>query len=419
MSSATRIDRQNADAESQRLAALARYDILDTPPEPAFERIARLVELVFGVQSSAVSLIDAHRQWIKASRGVPVREAALDDTFCRITLRRNEALVVPDLSLDQRFRDNPFVTGETAIRFYAGVPIRTADGHTIGTVCAMDQRPRPFSERDVMILTELAEIVMNEIELRQLATTDGLTGLSTRRAFKEEAERFLALARRHRTALSVVCFDIDHFKTVNDTHGHAAGDAVLKAVAETAARTPRESDLLGRLGGEEFALLVPGADAGSSIAIAEKLRQRIAALSFAHIAPGLRVTASFGVAGLDPDRDDLEALLAKADVALYEAKRSGRDRVTTFKSEAAPSLPVTDRQRQLSPGKLVLSGSDADAGEAVDCTIRAVWDEGAEVQVSAPDRLPERLTLVLPGLDTSWPARILSRRGGRIELGFC
>lgn len=402
------------DAESRRLAALARYDILDTPPEPAFERIAHLVQLVFGVPTSAVSLIDAHRQWIKAARGVDAAEFPVRDTFCNVTLRSEEPLVVPDLALDPRFKDNPFVLGELAVRFYAGMPIRTPDGHNIGTVCAMDQSPRDFSTRDLEILKELAQIVMNELELRRLASTDGLTGLSTRRAFKEEAERFVSLARRHRTALSLIAFDIDHFKAINDTYGHAVGDQVLKAVAEVAESTPRQSNLLGRLGGEEFALLVPGADATSSEAIAEKLRQHIESLVFPGSNPPIRVAASFGVAGIDPGRDDLESLMVKADEALYDAKRAGRNRVMAWRGTTTATTRVIERRRVLRAGRLVFN----DRQSTMDCTVRALWDEGAEVQVSQTTGLPEEVTLEIPSAGTVWPGKITLRRAGSVEISF-
>ena len=401
------------DEETLRLAALARYDILDTPREPAFERIANLVQLVFGVPSSAVSLLDAHRQWIKAARGVDAAELPLQDTFCNITLRGDGPLVVPDMALDSRFKDNPYVTGALAVRFYAGMPIRTPDGHNIGTVCAMDQKPRSFSDREVKILEELAQIVMNELELRRLASTDGLTGLSTRRAFREEAERFVALARRHRTALSLVTFDIDHFKTINDTYGHGIGDQVLQAVAETAEKTPRESDLLARLGGEEFALLVPGATLQSSQAIAETVRKNILRLAVPVPGATIQVAASFGVAELDPVHDDLDSLMARADEALYQAKRSGRNRVVAAQGALTESDRVIERDRAMRAARLVL-----DRQGSVDCTLRALWDTGAEIQVTDPAALPERLVLEIPATGASWPAHITVRRQNGVDIGF-
>lgn len=408
-SSATPISR-----EEERLKALARYDILDTPPEPAFDRVARLVQMIFGVTTSAVSLIDAHRQWIKAGRGVPLPEIPLSNSFCNQTIRSEQPLVVPDLAEDERFRDNPFVTGDPSVRFYAGTPIRTADGHNIGTVCAMDPGPRNFSAKDVAILQELAQMVMDEIELRRLASTDALTGLSTRRAFKEDADRFVALARRHHTPLSAVTFDIDHFKSVNDTYGHAKGDMVLRAVSELAAATPRQSDIAGRLGGEEFALVLPGADLNSAMAVAEKLRLAIAALQFPGSRPALAVTSSFGVAMLDLARDDLESLLVKADEALYQAKHHGRNRVEAWASTVLATTKAVDRRRVLKAGRLVFN----DRRSALDCSVRALWDDGAEVHLANGLNVPDVVTLEIPTSGMRRDGRVVARRPNALELQF-
>ncbi len=121
---------------------------------------------------------------------------------------------------------------------------------------------------------------MSELELRRLATTDGLTGISTRRAFKEDAQKFLSLARRHRSQLSAIAFDVDKFKAINDTYGHAAGDVVLKAVSKVAEESLRESDLLGRVGGEEFAVILPDADPAAAMGGCRKTAAR-------HCAPRL------------------------------------------------------------------------------------------------------------------------------------
>lgn len=300
------------------------------------------------------------------------------------------------------------------MRFYAGVPIRTPDGHNIGTICAMDQKPRSFSAREVDIMRELARIVMDEIELRQLASLDSLTGLRTRRAFKEEAERFVSLARRHRSSLGVVAFDIDHFKQVNDTYGHAAGDMVLNAVAHLAQDTPRQSDLAGRMGGEEFVLLLPGADLISAVAVAEKLRHSVVDLAFPGSRPPIRVSASFGVAALDPGRDDLDSLLVKADEALYEAKRNGRNRVETWKGTTLATSRIVERRRLLKAGRLVFNHRRSTR----DCTIRSLWETGAEIQLCDTADVPEKVTLEVRASGMAWDGVVTQRRPTSIELEF-
>ncbi len=405
---------QPADAEEGRLAALDRYDILDTPKEPAFDRIATLIRLVFGVETSIVSMIDGHRQWYKAAQGTPNTEVPIHETFCRYTMLGPDPMVVPDASRDDRFKDNPHVTAPGGVRFYASMPIRTAEGFNLGTICAIDSKPRAFSDHELTIFKELARVVMSELELRRLATTDGLTGIETRRAFKEDAAKFVALARRHRSQLSAIAFDIDRFKAVNDTYGHAAGDKVLKDVTRAVRALLRTSDLFGRLGGEEFAVLLPDADATATLEVAEKLRHAIRALKFPGSHPPIAVTASFGVAAIDPGADDIESLLVKADEALYEAKAIGRDKSVVWRgTTTATTQPVT-RRRVLKAGQLIFNNRNS----IIDCTVRSLWETGAEVDVSSTYGVPDELTLMLKSGGFEWTSRVAERRPQHFALEF-
>jgi len=157
------------------------------------------------------------------------------------------------------------------------------------------------------------------------ALVDGLTGLANRRAASDALHAEAARAERLGTPLSIVLADLDGFKDVNDVHGHAVGDAVLRAFAAVLRETLRESDLAGRWGGEEFLLLLPGADEEGAVQLAERVRIALAERSVPS-APGLRVTASFGVAEYAGETNT-EELVASADGALYRAKRAGKDRV--------------------------------------------------------------------------------------------
>ena len=159
---------------------------------------------------------------------------------------------------------------------------------------------------------------------RELASTDPLTGLANRRRIMAALDQIVLHSHRFGEPLSLVIFDIDHFKSVNDTYGHPQGDRVLQRLAEIAARQAREIDLVGRVGGEEFVWIIPGADEGFARIMAERLRQAIAAGSAVGRVPA--VTASFGFAELMRN-DTALTLFARADKALYEAKESGRNRV--------------------------------------------------------------------------------------------
>jgi two-component system cell cycle response regulator len=165
-------------------------------------------------------------------------------------------------------------------------------------------------------------------ELARLARRDALTGLPNRRALEEELVREVARAARAAAPLSAVVLDVDRFKLVNDGHGHAAGDAVLVEIARRAALALRSGDLLGRLGGEEFAALLPGADLAAAVEVAERIRSRVAAEPIAAAGRALAVTVSLGCAALALGEDGA-ALLARADARLYDAKRGGRDRVSS------------------------------------------------------------------------------------------
>jgi diguanylate cyclase (GGDEF)-like protein len=182
---------------------------------------------------------------------------------------------------------------------------------------------------------EMASLALREQEMRRLATTDALTGIPNRRHFLSTAEHEIARAQRYGGPLGLIMADIDRFKSINDTRGHPAGDAVLTAVALTLATESRPNDVVGRLGGEEFAVLLPSADIDAVAAVAERLRASIEALSVEFDGRRIPVTISLGCAaagGAPPERSAmsvLEALMRRADAALYEAKNSGRNRVAS------------------------------------------------------------------------------------------
>lgn len=163
-----------------------------------------------------------------------------------------------------------------------------------------------------------------EGELRRLATIDTLTGLLNRRAFGELADREFQASRRHQRPLALLMLDLDHFKRINDTHGHPVGDQVLQAVTTACHRLVRGTDSFARIGGEEFALLLPDTDRVGAMKVAEKLRDTVAALSIPPL--NLRVTVSIGVSTLQVGDQRMEELLVRADRALYLAKAAGRNR---------------------------------------------------------------------------------------------
>lgn len=163
----------------------------------------------------------------------------------------------------------------------------------------------------------------------ELARTDELTGINNRRAFTDLGEQELQEARRYDRPLALVAFDIDRFKAINDTFGHAAGDRVLHAIGTELRRVVRAPDIAGRLGGEEFAVLLPETDETKALLFAERLRADFAALAVSYDNTTIRFTCSFGVATRTEDLKALDALLNRADGAMYRAKDAGRNRVVS------------------------------------------------------------------------------------------
>jgi diguanylate cyclase (GGDEF)-like protein len=175
-----------------------------------------------------------------------------------------------------------------------------------------------------------------EFELSRLAATDALTGLPNRRYFIETANREVERVRRFGATASVVMIDLDFFKSVNDTYGHAMGDQTLCSFAQTCKRSLRPTDLLARLGGEEFAVLLPGAGAGGGIGVAEMLRRSVAETKIGGTKGSINVTTSSGVAEIWRSDQSIDDALRRADTALYAAKREGRNRVMHF-TDCCPS----------------------------------------------------------------------------------
>jgi two-component system cell cycle response regulator len=179
--------------------------------------------------------------------------------------------------------------------------------------------------RNILIARRLFERVEEqERRMRQLATTDQLTGLGNRHLFFELAARYLARAEREGQTVCMLVADVDHFKLINDQHGHATGDKILRAVGDVLRTSLRKGDVVARYGGEEFVILLPNCSAEDALAKAEKIRRDCEQLD----ASGVRLTISIGVACFDPgDPESLDSLFSRADKALYDAKRLGRNRV--------------------------------------------------------------------------------------------
>ena len=230
-------------------------------------------------------------------------------------------------------------------RFHALAPLQS-DREIVGVVrisTVLEENAQAREERSKRLGAHLEEfskflaLALKTPDLYTRAVQDGLTGLWTKRHFASEARMAIDASRRYGEPLSLIMVDIDHFKKVNDTHGHVAGDKVLQAVAEILKKKVRGGSAF-RYGGEEMAVLLPKADLEGAVAVAERLRAAIDARKIA----GIKVTASFGVAQLDDAVADPPSFVEKADKALYASKEGGRNRVTA--AQAAPPPPASSRR---------------------------------------------------------------------------
>jgi diguanylate cyclase (GGDEF)-like protein len=310
----------DATRETLRLEALRSLDLLDTPEEARFDRLTRLAQRLFRAPIALVSLVDEHRQWFKSHPGLDVRETPRDFSFCAHAIQSEDIMVVPDAHLDSRFRSNPLVTAAPGIRFYAGCPLRTADGSSVGTLSLIDTVPRFFTENDRSQLREIALLVEKELRDHPDTINDPLTGVMNRHGFEGRASDALSLAARLQQPCALLFFDIDDLESINDRFGHAEGDRALAAFSRILIQTFRESDLIARVGGDEFVVLMIDAEYDQAVQAHKRLQIGLKTHG-ATRRLDYRLSTAVGIAcvGLGQHKD-LQALLAEADTLMYQAK---------------------------------------------------------------------------------------------------
>lgn len=320
--------------EADRLEALHGLALLDTPPEERFDRITRLATRLFGVPVALVSLVDEDRQWFKSRVGLAVEQTGRDVSFCSHAILEDDVLVVPDALLDERFADNPLVTDAPGIRFYAGYPLRTATGQPVGTLCLIDHRPRDLDATERSSLVDLGRMVEGELASTALANTDSLTGVRNRRGFEVAAAPMLSAATRMGIPVTLIFIDLDGFKAINDTHGHAEGDRGLKEIAAILLDVFRSCDVVARIGGDEFCILLSGTDEAQIQQPLARLASEVGKRNRAE-AKRFDLNYSTGVVSLDGEVTTMD-LLAEADRRMYRDKR--RSGAETTQRELAQVL---------------------------------------------------------------------------------
>ncbi|HXE79328.1 MAG TPA: diguanylate cyclase [Vicinamibacterales bacterium] len=305
------------------------------------DRVASDVARRFSVGLVFVSVLIGEQEWFRVHvnlsyRPTTGRSSPRTWSFVRQVLEAREPIVVPDVLQHPVFSRAAFPPAGT-VRGYAGVPVMTSTGTISGVLCLFDLEPLTLDARGIDALSETANRLALELEagierahtherftaLSRLALTDPVTGLTNRRGGEEALAREVARARRSGSPLSLVLFDIDHFKSINDQAGHAVGDRVLRGISDILSASQRGSDLAMRWGGEEFLVLLPDVGLAGARTFAERVREHVQNLV---VADAGRITISAGVAELRLDEDPAAAL-RRADANLYKAKAAGRNRV--------------------------------------------------------------------------------------------
>ena len=323
--------------ELSRMAAVHRTRLLGTPAEERFDRITRLARRMFDVPMACLDIVGEKLVWLKSVQGFDGLEGMRKDSYCHYAVLNDQICMVRDARADPRFHDSCLAQIWV---FYAGVPLHF-NGERVGVLCIGDGKPRDFDSDQLEALHDLGAMAEHELEVAALseaqvilahsneelemkARIDVLTHLWNRRAILELAEGELAAGANN--SIAIVMIDIDHFKKINDTFGHPAGDEVLRSVAERLRRWLRPNDAVGRFGGEEFLAILSGVGPEEALQVCERIRFEVAKTTICCDQHKIPVSCSIGIA-VSQAPADLDRLISSADGALYHAKESGRNRV--------------------------------------------------------------------------------------------
>jgi diguanylate cyclase (GGDEF)-like protein len=335
--------------EAERLKDLQNCRILDTPTEQEYDDLVLLAAQICGTPIATITFVSEQRAWHKSKTGIDQPGSSREDSFCThaIMNESSEIMIVQDALKDERFAENPLVTGEPHIRFYVGAPLTTQNNSAIGTLCVIDRQPRRLSEQQIEAFKALARQTSLKLELRQtslllqevnenlqnLSLTDDLTELNNRRGFLFHAEQQLKLfnSRRMDKGLWVMLADIDSLKHINDNFGHHEGSEAIVNAGQLLKKTFRNSDVVARFGGDEFAVLIINALDEVKEKIVEQLENNLAAYNASSGKP-YELSISYGLASVVlSNKTSIEEAVKQADESMYRHKRSRRN----------SSLPLT------------------------------------------------------------------------------
>jgi diguanylate cyclase (GGDEF)-like protein len=318
----------SAEVETQRLKTLRDYCILDTEPESRFDELTLLASRICETPIAIISLVDEERLFFKSAVGLDVKEIPSKHSFCVEVTMKKEPIIVKDAKEDERFASNPLVHSEPYFRFYAAAPLMAPNGHVVGTLCVIDYIPRNINLEQLEALQILSRQIITQLELDAQAIRDPLTDLFNRRYADEVLLSEFKRMERKDLPLGLMLLDIDHFKTINDTYGHNAGDCVLKSFGKLLLENIRYEDIACRIGGEEFMIILPETTLETTRQRAEAIRKQFNNMEF-HYNNNIieQLSVSAGVANYPMHGKTADEVLLLADRALYQAKKEGRNLV--------------------------------------------------------------------------------------------
>lgn len=276
--------------EVSRLMALYQLDLLDSHSDHRFQRVVELATYITGCPIGLVSLIDKDRQWFKAKVGLDVNQTSREVSFCAHTIQANEPLIVEDAKQDIRFADNPLVTGAPHIRFYAGIPLTMNSGHNIGTLCVIHTQAQALDEAQIARLTDLADILVDEIQWSQKVTHDLDTGFLNQTSFKRYAKQLLRNHQADHLPMASIHWRCFGFERLN----HFEQSQALSLLATVIREYLPDNALVGRLYEFDLCLLCP-IDPNQPVLVEELITRPSQALLHAlpDIASRVEVSAHF------------------------------------------------------------------------------------------------------------------------------
>jgi diguanylate cyclase (GGDEF)-like protein len=341
----TKLSRTIASTATLKIANIHSLDLFYTPLEERFERITRIARRALQVPVAAITLINDEKQWFKSAAGWGISELPREQGICRFTVEENRLVTIGDTSKDSRTAQSPIVVGAPRFRAYAGQPLADEHGNVAGTFCVFDLKPREFTAADRQTMADLGAMTQRELlsdrlsdahsELtaklsiaRRESMMDPLTRLWNRRGASMLLKSAFAAADLRSTPLTLALLDLDNFKRVNDGYGHPIGDEVLRKVASRLISTVRNNDIVCRIGGDEFLIVMSETDARAASQIAERIRRSVTDTAVPTRDGTMTMSVSVGCTVRQPkDTSPVEALLERADQALLQSKAGGRNRV--------------------------------------------------------------------------------------------